>query len=209
MLACVYVRERDLTSFLYNQPVSLPALWGMRDTLPSPGSFFLPVAFVLLHSWDSTLSPCYRDFLLHIFFFTLISLLSVVLCPSTLYRPNRRAEPWIWSCKESRSAVCLSHEISSITRLCPLPLQGVKNRFALFYHQRVKGFFKNLYLEATSGKQLEKLLTLHDKNKQINSGAEKEAQTKGSHVLWQRDFMRTQPSYRGNKQWKYNLINIY
>lgn len=70
-----------------------------------------------------------------------------------------------------------SHEISSITRLCPLPLQEVKNRFTLFYHQRVKRFFKNLYLEATSGKQLEKLPPLHDKKKKkINSGAEKEAQ---------------------------------
>lgn len=116
-----------------------------RILLPSCG--FCPFAFLRQH--PVTLLPRFSP--TH-FFFTLISLLSVVLCPSTLYRPNRRAEPWIWSCKEARSAVCLSHEISSITRLCPLPLQGVKNRFALFYHQRVKGFFKNLYLEATSGK---------------------------------------------------------
>lgn len=102
-----------------------------------------------------------------------------------------------------KSQECCLPLMKSLPSPDSAPLQGVKIRFALFFHQRVKGFFKNLYLEATSGKQLEKLLPLHDKNKQINSGAEKEAQTKGSHVLWQRDFMRTQPSYRGKKQWKY------
>lgn len=95
-----------------------------------------------------------------------------------------------------------SHEISSITRLCPLPLQEVKNRFTLFYHQRVKRFFKNLYLEATSGKQLEKLPPLHDKKKKKDKLRSREGSSKGSHVLWQRDFTRTQPSYRGKKQWK-------
>lgn len=78
----------------------------------------LPVAFVLLCSWDSTLWPCCRDFLLHIFF-TLISLPCVILCPSTLYRPDRRTESWIWRCKEKPGVLSASHEIPSITRLCP------------------------------------------------------------------------------------------
>lgn len=118
-----------------------------RILLPSCG--FCPFAFLRQHPVTEIFS--------YTFFFTLISLPCVILCPSTLYRPNRRTEPRIWSSKEKPGGLSACHEISSITRLYPYPLQGVKNRLTLFYHQRVKGFFKNLYLEATSGKQLEKL----------------------------------------------------